>query len=115
MPIAFIIAPDWTLRTALRAELRESGIDALGMDSPNDVASARASAQIPNVVVLEATRELLGDLRIQSLLRRVPAILIASRTLTVPLPPTAAVLYRPVRIAEIVTRVTDLLARNSAT
>ena len=114
MPIVFIIAPDWTLRTALRAELRESGIDALGMDSPNDVAYARASAQIPNVIVVEATPELLDDLRIQSLLRRVPTILIASRTLTVPLPPTAAVLYRPVRIADIVARVNDLLARNPA-
>ena len=114
MPVVFIIAPDWTLRTALRAELRESGIDALGMDSPNDVAYARASAQIPNVVVVEATPELLDDLRIQSLLRRVPAILIASRTLNVPLPPTAAVLYRPVRIADIVARVSDLLARNPA-
>ena len=114
MPVAFIIAPDWTLRTALRAELRESGIDALGMDSPNDVAYARASAQIPNVVVVEATPELLDDLRIQSLLRRVPAILIASRTLNVPLPPTAAVLYRPVRIADIVASVNDLLARHPA-
>ena len=114
MPIVFIIAPDWTLRTALRAELRESGIDALGMDSPNDVAYARASAQIPNVVVVEATPELLDDLRIQSLLRRFPAILIASRTLNVPLPPIAAVLYRPVRIAETVASVTALLARHPA-
>ena len=114
MPIVFIIAPDWTLRTALRAELRESGIDALGMDSPNDVAYARASAQIPNVVVVEATPELLADLRIQSLLRRVPAILIASRILNVPIPPTAAVLYRPVRIADLVASVNELLARHPA-
>jgi hypothetical protein len=114
MPVVFIIAPDWTLRTALRAELRESGIDALGMDSPNDVAYARAAAQIPNVVVVEATPALLDDLRIQSLLRRVPAILIASRTLNVPLPPRAAVLYRPVRIADIVASVNGLLARNPA-
>jgi DNA-binding response OmpR family regulator len=115
MPVVFIIAPDWTLRTALRAELRESGIDALGMDSPNDVAYARASGQLPNIVVLEATPELLDDLRIQSLLRRVPAILIASRTLNVPLPPTAAVLYRPARIADIVARINELLARHPAT
>lgn len=114
MPVVFIIAPDWTLRTALRAELRESGIDARGMDSANDVAYARAAHQIPNVVVVEATPALLDDLRIQSLLRRVPAILIASRTLNVPLPPTAAVLYRPVRIADIVASVHALLARNPA-
>ena len=115
MPVVFIIAPDRTLRTALRAELRESGIDARGMDSPNDVAYARASAQIPNVIVVEATPELLDDIRIQSLLRRVPAILIASRTVPVPLPPTAAILYRPVRIADIVASVNDLLARHPAT
>jgi DNA-binding response OmpR family regulator len=114
MPVVFIIAPDRTLRTALRAELRESGIDARGMDSPNDVAYARASAQIPNVIVVEATPEILDDIRIQSLLRRVPAILIASRTLTIPLPPTAAILYRPVRIADIVARINELLPHNPA-
>jgi hypothetical protein len=29
MPIVFVIATDWTMHTAVRAELRELGIDAL--------------------------------------------------------------------------------------
>jgi hypothetical protein len=110
MPVVFVIAPDWTMRTPVRAELRETGIDALGMDSVDDASFAIASGGLPNVVVLEATAELLGNLRIQILVQHVPAILIASRPATVPLPEGATVLYRPVRIAEIVTRVSELLA-----
>jgi hypothetical protein len=102
------------MRTAARAELRELGIDALGMDSADDADRAIASGGLPNLVVLEATTELLGDPRIQNLAQRVPAVLIASRTVRVSLPDTAAVLYRPVRIAEIVARVSELLARDHA-
>jgi hypothetical protein len=102
------------MRTAVRAELRELGIDALGMDSADDTGRAIASGSLPNVVVLEATAELLGDPRIRNLVQRVPAVLIASRTVRVSLPDTPAVLYRPVRIAEIVARVSELLARNHA-
>src|ERR1700730_13194111 len=40
MAIVFVIARDWTLRTPVRAELRELGIDALGMESPEDVGRA---------------------------------------------------------------------------
>ncbi|MFY9802417.1 MAG: hypothetical protein WA211_13970 [Candidatus Acidiferrales bacterium] len=109
MPIVFIIARDWTLRAGLRAELRERGIDALGMDSAEDAGRSLAEGQMPAVVVLEAVAEFSGDAAIQSLVKRVPTLLIASRTENVPLPPVAAVFYRPVRIGEIVTRVLDLL------
>jgi DNA-binding response OmpR family regulator len=112
--VVYVIAADWTMRTAVRAELREMGIEALGMDSAEDAGRAMASGTLPNVVVLEATEELLGDLRIQNLVRRFPAVMIASRTVKVSLPDTADVLYRPVRIAEIVARVTELLARDAA-
>jgi len=73
-----------------------------------------ASGTLPNVVVLEATPELLGDIRIQNLVHRFPTVMIASRTVNVSLPDTADVLYRPVRIAEIVARVSELLARDGA-
>lgn len=109
MLVVFIIARDWTLRAGLRAELRERGIDALGMDSPQDAGRAFAESQMPAVVVLEATTEFAGDPAIQSLVKRVPTVLIASRTETVPLPPAAAVFYRPVSIGEIVGRVLELL------
>jgi hypothetical protein len=109
MPLVFIIAHDWQLRAGLRAELRERAIDALGMDSPADAGRSFAEGQIPALVVLEATADFAADPAIQSLVKRVPTILIASRTETVQLPPAATVFYRPVTIGEITTRVLELL------
>lgn len=114
MPVVFVIARDWTLRTGVRAELRERGIDALGMDTPADAGRALASGQLPAVVVVEAVPEIAGDPAIQKLVERVPTILIASRTETIPLPPVDTVFYRPVRIGEIVTRVQEVIARGHA-
>ena len=105
-----MIATDRKLRTAVRAELRELGIDALGMDSPDDAGRTLAINQMPAAIVLEATAELVGNPAIQNLVKRVPTILIASRTETVPLPPNAVVLNRPVRIGDIVAKVRELLA-----
>jgi hypothetical protein len=99
------------MRTAVRAQLREMGVDALGMDSADDVDRAIASAGLPNVVVIEATAELIGQPRIQDLVRHVPTVLIASRTVEVTLPNAAVILFRPVRVAEIVARVSELVAR----
>ncbi|HXC61901.1 MAG TPA: hypothetical protein VNV63_04430, partial [Nitrospiria bacterium] len=65
MPVVYVIAPDWTMRTAVRAELREKGVEALGMDLADDVGRVIASGGLPNVVVLEATSDLLGDPRIR--------------------------------------------------
>jgi DNA-binding response OmpR family regulator len=114
MPVVFVIATDWKLRAAVRAELRERGIDALGMDSAEDAGRGLAGGAMPGVVVLEANAELAGDPAIQRLVARVPTVLVASRTETVALPRVAAVLYRPVRIGEIVEKVSELLARGQA-
>ena len=114
MPLVFIIARDWQLRVGLRAELRERGIDALGMDSAEDAGRSFAEGQMPALVVLEATAEFAGNPAIQSLVKRDPTILIASRTETVPLPPAAAVFYRPVSIGEITNRVLELLKTGHA-
>lgn len=109
-----MIAMDWRLRAAVRAELRERGIDALGMDSAEDVGRALAGSAMPAVVVLEANAELACDPAIQGLVARVPTVLVASRTETVALPRVAAVFYRPVRIGEIVAKVSKLLGRGQA-
>ncbi len=110
MPVVFVIASDWTLRTALRAELRELGIRAMGMESPDDVGQPIAAGENPSAMVLEGTPQLAGDPAIKALVKRVPTVLIASRAERIDdLPPVAAVLYRPVRIAEIVCRVQELL------
>ena len=114
MPVVFVIARDWTLRTSVRAELREQGVEALGMESTGDAGRALAAGQLPSAVVIEAVPEIAGDPGIQKLMQRVPAILVASRTETVPLPPAAAVFYRPVRIAEIVARVREIVAQGHA-
>lgn len=112
--MVFVIATEWKLRAAVRAELRERGIDALGMDSAEDVGRALAGGAMPVVVVLEANAEMAGDPAIRGLVARVPTVLVASRTETVALPRVAAVFYRPVRIGEIVEKVSELLARGQA-
>lgn len=109
MPVVFVIASEWILRTSVRAELRELGIHALGMESPDDVGRAMAAGEMPSVLVLEATLELASDPAIKKLAERVPTILIASRTERVAFPAVAAVLYRPIRIGEIVRSVRELL------
>ena len=119
MAVVFVIAGDWTLRTAVRAELRESGVNALGMESAEDVCRAIASGQMPQAVVLEATGELAADPAVQRLISRVPTVLIASRSEEISLPPEsvagrAEVFYRPVRIVDIVSRVRQILDRGAA-
>lgn len=111
MPVVFVIATEWKLRAAVRAELRERGIDALGMDSAEDVGRALGGGAMPAVVVLEANTGLADDPAIRHLVTRVPTVLVASRVETVTLPRVAAVFYRPVRIGEIVEKVSELLAR----
>jgi DNA-binding response OmpR family regulator len=114
MPVVFVIARDWTLRASLRADLRESGIEALGMEVPDDAGRAIATGQIPSVLVLEATAGLADSPATEKLIRSVPTVLIASRTETFPLPSAAAVFYRPVRLGEIVSRVREILRRGHA-
>ena len=111
MPVVFVIATDWKLRAAVGDELRERGIDAMGMDSAEDAGRALAGGAMPAAVVLEANAELGGDSAIQGLVARVPTVLVASRTETVALPRVTAVFYRPVLIGEIVEKVSELLAR----
>ena len=138
MPFVFVLARDWTLRTAVRAELRERGIDALGMDSADDAGRAIAAGQFPSAVVVEGIPEFASNPAIQNLIARVPPVWIASRTEKIPeAPPSSAsadaqhesagsgppasshrnapgqhvgvVVYRPVRISEIVSAVLGLL------
>lgn len=119
MPFVFVIARDWTLRTAVRAELRERGFEALGMDSPADAGRAVSSNRTPAAVVLEGAAEFLSNPGIQDLVSRVPTVLIASRTERIRLPAgqtepglhPRVVLYRPVRVGEIVSVVLELLEK----
>ncbi|MGB8542930.1 MAG: hypothetical protein WCD49_14970 [Candidatus Acidiferrales bacterium] len=119
MPIVFVIATDWQLRATVRAELRELNIDALGMDSPHDAGRALAANQMPDAIVLEATADLAANPAMQNLIKRIPTIVIASRTESVSslatyvdaLAPGSVVLHRPVTVGDIVNEVRAILAR----
>jgi DNA-binding response OmpR family regulator len=108
MPFVFILARDWPLRVLLRAELRERGIQAIGMQSAAEAGTRIASGDLPSVVVLEASERIEPGL--ESLARRVPFVVVASGADQDAWPAAAArVLHRPVRIAEVVAAVLDLL------
>jgi len=114
MPVVFVIARDWILRTSVRAELLEAGIRALGMESPDDAGRALAGGQLPAAVVLEATAGLADDPAVTGLIARVPTVLVASHAEKLNLPPVAAVIYRPVRIGEIVNTIRELVRKGHA-
>ena len=110
MPTVFVIGQDWQLRASVRAELREQGVEALGMESLDEAARAIAQGTLPAAVVLDAG---VGDVSappLESLGRHVPMIVVASRTGAAPIPESAAaVLWRPVRVSEIVAKVEEVL------
>lgn len=124
MPVVFVIARDWKLRTAVRAELREMGVEAFGIDALEDAGRMIASGTIPGAVVLEATGDFVSDPAIESLISRIPTIWIASRTEKIPFPlagsgecgdPSRGVLlYRPLKIGDILARVRDILQKGQA-
>lgn len=109
MPVVFVVARDWMLRAGVRAELRDRGIEALGMESSKDVGTALAQGTAPSAIVLDATEDGTEDPALQQLARRVPVVLIASRTLKSFPFPAAAVLNRPVRIGDVVACVCRIL------
>lgn len=109
MPVVYIIGEDWTLRAGVRAELRERGVDALGMENAADAGAALAANQTPSAIVLDANSKAASDPAIQKLAGRVPAVVVASRTSAVYLASAARTLFRPVQIREIVAAVLDLL------
>ena len=114
MLTVFIIARDWMLRAGVRAELREKGIEALGMESLDDAAKAIATGQMLSAVVFEAGAGGTNPQALEQLARRVPVIVVASRWEPAPLESAAAVLYRPVRVGDVVARVLQALQGHPA-
>jgi len=107
MPVVYVIGEDWTLRAGVRAELRERGVDALGMETAADAGNALAAGEMPSAIVLDVGAAI--DPAIQTLVSRIPTIVIASRTTTFSPGSAAKVFFRPVQIREIVTSVLELL------
>lgn len=118
MPVVFVIAEEWMLRAGVRAELRERGIKALGMESAGDVAPALAEGAVPSAIVLDGNASAARDARIQRLVHRTPAVLIASKAspeLPALLRESASiVLSRPLQVGEIVAAVMQILVGPNA-
>jgi DNA-binding NtrC family response regulator len=121
MPCIFIVSRDWTLRAGVRAELREAGLDARGMESLGDAAEALGRGVSPAAVVLDGALERTPDdqAALANLARHVPILVVASHV-----EPGAAeeewmkngveIVYRPVRVGEIVGRVRKLVEGQAA-
>ncbi|HEV2315810.1 MAG TPA: hypothetical protein VGR94_10925 [Candidatus Acidoferrales bacterium] len=109
MPVVYVIGEDWTLRAGVRAELRERGVEALGMETSADASAALAAGQTPSAIVLDANSKAASDPTLQKLVGRVPSVVVASRTSSVRLGSATKTLFRPVQIRAIVTAVVDLL------
>jgi DNA-binding NtrC family response regulator len=121
MPEVFVVSSDWILRAALRAELLEAGLRARGMQSLSSVSAAFAGGEIPAVVVLDAAMvETPGDETSIANLARHSCMLVVTSHVQLPsgsaewMRSAAAVLHRPVRIGEIVTRVKEIVKGQAA-
>jgi DNA-binding response OmpR family regulator len=108
MPTVFVIGEDWTLRSLVRAELREHGIEAMGMESLDDAALVVGAGTVPSAVVLDTTPPGGDPAALEFLSRSVPVLVVTSPG--VPAPAwAAAVLSKPVQVGEIVAGVENLL------
>jgi DNA-binding response OmpR family regulator len=114
MPTVFVISQDWRLRAGVRAELRERGVDARGMESFDQAAQAMAAGATPDAVVLDAGEGFPGDATasgLARLARMAPFVAVLSGATPPPdLPKEARILQRPVRVGEVVRCVLSLLA-----
>jgi CheY-like chemotaxis protein len=131
MAIVWVISDNWMLRAGVRAELRERGLEAMGIASAREAVQRLDAGPLPAVMVIDAgtgagtgvgtgaanrTADAAGvdvggeDAAIGRLLDSgVPAILISSRTVTSPPWKPAVLLPRPVRVDEISAAVLRLL------
>jgi hypothetical protein len=116
MPVVVIVSGEWDLRGAVRAELREAGVTALGMQTIDDMARTIASGIAPSVVVLDGAQAHQAETReaLQNLAARVPLLVIDSRVNPAPPIPGAKTILRPVQVKEIVARVWDMLSSRAS-
>ena len=104
MPVVFIVSREWDLRGAVRAELREAGIAAMGFEAVDDMARTIAGGIAPDLVVLDGRYLHHPPARqaLQNMASRVPVLVIDSRLNPAPLLAGAQLLTRPVQVKEIV-------------
>jgi DNA-binding response OmpR family regulator len=112
MPVVFIVSGEWDLRGAVRAELREAGIEALGMETADDMARMIASGIVPSLLVIDGAVLHKTGARgaVQNLSSRVSVLVIDSRLNPAPLMPGGTTILRPVQVKEIVARILAMLS-----
>jgi DNA-binding response OmpR family regulator len=112
MPVVFIVSGEWDLRGAVRAELREAGVNALGLETTEDMATIIAGGTAPALVVLDGAELHKAETReaLQNLSARVPILVVESRLNPAPPLPGAQTILRPVQVKEIVARVLAMLS-----
>lgn len=108
MPTVLVIGKDWKLRSLVRAELREHGVEALGLETPEEAVQAVAAGARPSAVVFDATSESGSLAALSFAARSVPVLVVTSPGMPAP-EWAAAVLAKPVQVGEIVARVESLL------
>lgn len=116
MQVVFVVSRDWTLRTAVRAELREQGVKALGLETADDIGKTLARGVAPAVVVIDAAelQEEPAREAMSTFARQVPVLVIDSHATPGPELPGAERLTRPVSVGQIVARVQEMLAKRTA-
>jgi DNA-binding response OmpR family regulator len=110
MPTVFVIGDDWHLRANVRAELREQGIEALGMETLDAAEQALAQGSVPDAIVADASSGRIDGTRLAALARHAPLIVVATRTAAAPASDSAAaILWRPVSVGEVVEQILHFL------
>jgi hypothetical protein len=116
MPVVFIVSREWDLRGAVRAELREAGVDALGMESVANMAAMIVGGIAPSLVVLDGSE--LHDPgahgALEHLTARIPFLVVDSRLNPAPSLPASKTVFRPIQVKEIVNLVLAMLSQKSA-
>ncbi len=113
MPRVFVIGHDWTFRVAVRAELLELGLEALGFSAwPETRQSAREA--MPDVIVVDASSIELPAEGLHALAPVAQYMVITGASVPPHLPAAAAVLRKPVRAGEIAAAVRLLLEGHPA-
>jgi hypothetical protein len=116
MPVVFIVSGEWDLRGAVRAELQEAGIEALGIETVEDMVRTIAGGSAPSLVVLDGAQLHKAQTRqaLQNLSTRVPLLVIDSRLSPAPPLPRAQTILRPVRVKDIVAQVLIMLSSRTS-
>jgi DNA-binding response OmpR family regulator len=116
MPVVFIVSGEWDLRGAVRAELRDAGIEALGMETVEDMARMIAGGTAPALVVLDGAQLHRPETHqaLQNLSSRLPMLVIDSRLNPASPLPGAQTIFRPVQVKQIVARVLGMLSSLSS-